>query len=33
MPSERIQRQIDRLLDQAEQAMAAEDWGTVAVGV
>jgi serine/threonine protein kinase/class 3 adenylate cyclase len=29
MPSERVQRQIDRLLDEAEAAMAAGDWGTV----
>jgi len=29
MASERIQRQIDRLLDDAEQAMAAGDWETV----
>ena len=26
MPSERIQRRIDRLLDEAEQAVAAQDW-------
>ncbi len=30
MPSERIQQQIDRLLDEAEQAMGSEDWATVA---
>jgi predicted ATPase len=29
MPSERVQRQIDRLLDEAEQAIQAEDWATV----
>ena len=29
MPSERVQRQIDSLLDQAEAAMAVEDWATV----
>ncbi|MHB8574028.1 MAG: protein kinase domain-containing protein [Dehalococcoidia bacterium] len=29
MPSERVQRQIDRLLDQAEEAMAAGEWETV----
>ena len=26
MPSERVQRQIDRLLDEAEAAIAARDW-------
>src|SRR5688572_7902558 len=26
MPSERAQRQIDRLLDEAEEAFAARDW-------
>src|SRR5712692_1141015 len=26
MPSERVQRRIDRLLDEAEQAMDAADW-------
>ena len=30
MPSERMQRQIDRLLDQAEAAAAEEDWARVA---
>ena len=30
MPSERIQRQIDRLLDEAEEAFLKEDWATVA---
>ena len=30
MASERIQRQIDRLLDEAEQAITSEDWPTVA---
>ncbi|MEZ4552302.1 MAG: protein kinase [Dehalococcoidia bacterium] len=29
MPSERVQRQIDRLLDEAERAMVATDWVTV----
>src|SRR5438132_6980 len=29
MPSERVQRQIDRLLDEAEQAMADGAWETV----
>jgi hypothetical protein len=29
MPSERVQRQIDRLLDEAEHAISAEDWRTV----
>jgi hypothetical protein len=29
MPSERVQRQIDRLLDEAEQASASEDWSLV----
>jgi class 3 adenylate cyclase/predicted ATPase len=29
MPSERFQRQIDRLLDEAEQAIAASEWGLV----
>lgn len=29
MPSERIQRQIDRLLDEAEAALAQLDWATV----
>jgi hypothetical protein len=29
MPSERTQRQIDRLLDAAEQAIAARDWALV----
>src|SRR5439155_24471407 len=28
MPSERVQRQVDRLLDQAETAIAAGDWPT-----
>ena len=27
MPSERIQRQIDRLLDQADEAFASRAWG------
>ena len=26
MPSERVQRQIDRLLDQAEEALGFNDW-------
>ena len=30
MPTERIQRQIDRLLDEAEEALAKEDWAAVA---
>ena len=30
MPTERIQRQIDRLLDEAESALANEDWAAVA---
>jgi len=30
MPSERVQRQIDRLLDQAEAAAGEEDWARVA---
>ena len=30
MASDRIQRQIDRLLDEAEQAITNEDWSTVA---
>jgi class 3 adenylate cyclase/Cdc6-like AAA superfamily ATPase len=30
MPSERVQRQIDRLLDQAEAAATAEDWARAA---
>ncbi len=30
MASERTQRQIDRLLDQAEEAITSEDWYTVA---
>ena len=30
MPSERIQRRIDSLLDEADQAVANEDWPTVA---
>ena len=30
MVSERMQRQIDLLLDQAEAAMVARDWSTVA---
>ena len=29
MASERVQRRIDRLLDQAEEAMDRLDWGTV----
>jgi hypothetical protein len=29
MPSERIQRPIDRLLDEAEQALVARDWEQV----
>jgi serine/threonine protein kinase len=29
MTTERIQRQIDRLLDEAETALAARDWATV----
>ena len=30
MASERIQRQIDRLLDEAEQAITSDDWPIVA---
>ena len=30
MPTERIQRQIDRVLDEAEAAEAKEDWAAVA---
>jgi len=30
MASDRVQRQIDRLLDEAEQAITSEDWPTVA---
>jgi tetratricopeptide (TPR) repeat protein len=30
MPTERVQRRIDRLLDQAEEAADQQDWGTVA---
>ena len=30
MPSERVQRRIDTLLDQAEEAVDREDWGRVA---
>ncbi len=30
MPSERIQRQVDRLLDEAEEAIGREDWDVVA---
>jgi len=30
MPSERVQRRIDELLDQAEAAMATRDWQVVA---
>jgi hypothetical protein len=26
MPTERVQHQIDRLLDEAEQAIATSDW-------
>ena len=29
MPSERVQRQLDALLDEAETAIRAEDWDTV----
>jgi len=29
MPSERIQRQVDRLLDEAEQAVGERDWALV----
>ena len=29
MPSERIQRRIDLLLDEADQAMSVSDWETV----
>ena len=29
MPSERIQRQIDRLLDEVEDAINGQDWNTV----
>ena len=29
MPSERIQRQIDRILDEAEAALAKYDWESV----
>ena len=31
MASDRVKRQIDRLLDEAEQAIAEGDWGTVRV--
>ena len=31
MASERIQRRIDSLLDEADQAIANEDWITVAI--
>ena len=31
MPSERVQRQIDRLLDEAETALGTGDWATVRV--
>lgn len=27
MPSERVRREIDRFLEEAEQAMAASNWG------
>jgi len=30
MPSERVQRQIDRLLDEAEEAISSQDWTAVA---
>jgi hypothetical protein len=30
MPSERVQRQIDRLLDEAEEAISSQDWAAVA---
>ena len=29
MPSDRVKRQIDRLLDEAEEAVANDDWATV----
>ena len=29
MPTERIQRQINRLLDEANEAIASQDWTTV----
>ena len=29
MPSERVQRQIDRLLKEAEKAIANDDWATI----
>ena len=29
MASERVQRQIDRLLDEAEEAITSQDWTTV----
>jgi len=29
MPSERVQRRIDKLLDQAEEFADAQDWGSV----
>jgi len=29
MPSERMQRQIDRLLNEAEEAIASQDWPAV----
>ena len=32
MASERVQRQIDRLLDEAEEAIAVSDWATVGDG-
>lgn len=33
MVSKRIQRQIDRLLNQAEEAITSEDWATVGARV
>ena len=30
MASDRLQRQIERLLDEADEAIAKEDWPTVA---
>jgi hypothetical protein len=30
MPSERMQRQIDRLLDEAEKAASEKDWAHIA---
>ena len=32
MPSKRVKRQIDRLPDEAEQAIAQSDWALVTAG-